>query len=185
MSAPRQTPSSPEMEAATLGAMIGAEWARNAVLEEYRVTAAMFERPDYRRVFETVVQMHERGDKIDELSVPERMKVTGRLVDGLKYSDVASLYERCPAVANVRAYATEVRDLAILRSLIRRGEQISALGFERPAEPVRMVRRWILILAIRRAPEEAQTPVRRVVRPARSGRKADSEASSRTRPSGR
>lgn len=135
----RQTPSSPEMEAATLGAMIGAEWARNAVLEEYRVTAAMFERPDYRRVFETVVQMHERGDKIDELSVPERMKVTGRLVDGLKYSDVASLYERCPAVANVRAYATEVRDLAILRSLIRRGEQISALGFERPAEPVDLI----------------------------------------------
>ena len=28
-----------------------------------------------------------------------------------------------------------------------------------------MVRRWILILAIRRAPEEAQTPVRRVGQP--------------------
>lgn len=139
MTQPRMNPVSPEMEEAVIGGMLISDRARRIALDEIQLTAAMFDSPRLQQVFATITAMQDAGIGIDELSVANRMRAKKQLVDGLTYADVLALGDKCPAVSNIKAYAVDVRDLAIRRSLIKRGEQISALGFEMPCEPVELI----------------------------------------------
>jgi replicative DNA helicase len=139
MSEQRQIPQSVEMESALVGAMISGSRHALETVEAVGVTAAMIERPALRVVFEAILRAADAGSSVDDLLIVERLKQSGRLAEAGGAGEVLALFDRCPAVANVRQYAVEVRDTAILRSLVRRGEQIAALGYERPAEPVELL----------------------------------------------
>lgn len=134
----RRIPQALEMEEALVGALISGSVFAIETVNDVGVTANMIDRPALRVVFETIMETADQGS-FDDLVIVERLKQRRKLAAAGGAPVVLALQDRCPAVSNVRRYAVEVRDTAILRSLVRRGEQIAALGFERPAEPLELV----------------------------------------------
>lgn len=109
-----------------------------SVLVDREMLAAVGEivRPNdfYAHVHETIftvlLDLYERGEPLDKISVAEELRRRGVLerVGGLSY--VSALMDTVQTAASARYYATIVREKAVLRSLIHAGTQISQLGFE-------------------------------------------------------
>jgi len=116
-----------DAEEALLGAMLLSAAAIEKAIA-VRISRLMFYRPAHRLIFDAILDLHDR-DRVDELTVIHWLKDRGVLGDVGGSPAVVSLAERCPAVANARAYAEAVRDSAIRRSLVERGHQIAELGY--------------------------------------------------------
>jgi replicative DNA helicase len=123
-----------EAEEAILGAMLLSPAAIDKAFGA-KLTRSMFYRPAHHHIFDAIVDLFDR-DRVDELTVIHWLKERGRLADAGGSANVMMLAERCPVVANARAYAEAVRDAAIRRSLVARGHQIAELGYrESPDTP--------------------------------------------------
>ena len=121
----RAFPQAIEAERALLGGLIEAPDQLDTVAATVR--ASDFYRRDHRRVFELLTAMHRRGEHIDSITVPERVGRSGRVDDfgGLGY--VVQLVDHVPSTANLRHYASLIRESA------RRREVIEAAGRLREA----------------------------------------------------
>ncbi len=102
--------------------------AINLVLELLRPED--FYRESHRKVFRAMIELTDRSEPVDLITLSEYLKSRGELdaVGGSAY--LASLADFVPTAANIAYYARIVREKSILRSLIRTATDIATRGYE-------------------------------------------------------
>jgi replicative DNA helicase len=81
-------------------------------------------------IFTALVQLYERGEPLDKITLAEELRLRSLLekVGGLPY--LTSLMDTVPTAASAEYYAQIVREKASLRGLIHAGTEITKIGFE-------------------------------------------------------
>ncbi len=122
----RIPPQSIEMEQATLGAMLIERAAIEKAAEILRPED--FYRDAHRTIFEAIVNLVERDEPVDLLTVREQLRLQDVLenIGGASY--LHQLTDAVPTAANVEYYAKTVEEKAILRRLIEAAGEIQALA---------------------------------------------------------
>ena len=125
-------PQNIEAEISTLGALM---LDSNAVI---RVTDILkpedFYRPPHQTIYSIIIDLFERHQPIDVLSVSSRLKEKGFLeeIGGTAY--LTDLVNAVPTSSNVAHYAEIVRKKKILRDLIAASSEIAELGYKEGEE---------------------------------------------------
>src|SRR4051812_26050835 len=133
VAADRPLPHNMEAERSVLGAILIHNDAFNQAAEV--LNPRDFYRDAHRRIFEKMVQLSERGNAIDFVTLKEELSRSGELdeVGGPAY--VASLVDGLPHGTNVENYARIVREKSTLRNLIYSANKILATAYEAELEP--------------------------------------------------
>src|ERR687891_908331 len=121
-------PQNIEAEQCVLGAIL---LENDSLLKAIEVLKpAHFYRDAHRKIFEAVLDLFERSEPIDQLTVSEALRKRSQLeeIGGATY--VATLLETVPTAANIRYHARMVREKAILRSLINVSTEVIAECYE-------------------------------------------------------
>ncbi len=128
----RVPPQSLEAEQGVLGSMLLERDAIAKVVEMMR--GDDFYRDAHRRIFEVMIDLFERGEPVDLITVTDRLKARGQLEDvgGAVY--VTSLLDAVPTAANVEYYSRLVLQKSLLRLLIAAGTEIVSMGFREEQE---------------------------------------------------
>jgi replicative DNA helicase len=121
-------PQNLEAESSVLGGILLENDAINLVLELLRPED--FYRESHRKVFRAMIELTDRSEPVDLITLSEYLKSRGELdaVGGSAY--LASLADFVPTAANIAYYARIVREKSILRSLIRTATEIATRGYE-------------------------------------------------------
>ena len=121
-------PQNLEAEASVLGGILLENDAINRVLEI--LTPADFYRESHRKIFRAMMELSDRSEPADIITLSEILKARGELeaVGGAAY--LTSLNDSVPTAANIAHYARIVREKAILRYLISAATEIATRGFE-------------------------------------------------------
>ncbi|MEL6227934.1 MAG: replicative DNA helicase, partial [Pseudomonadota bacterium] len=118
----RVPPHSIEAEQSLLGGLMldNSAWDRIADV----VSAEDFYRPDHRLIFAAMGQLVEQRQPCDAVTVSELLDRRGEAeqAGGLAY--LAQLANETPSAANVKAYASILRERSVLRSLIEAGNEM-------------------------------------------------------------
>jgi replicative DNA helicase len=124
----RVPPHSVEAEQAVLGGLMLDNTTWDAIAD--RIVADDFYRKDHQLIFAAIADLAERGEPSDAVTLSERLESKGQGTEtgGLVY--LAGLVRDTPTAANIRAYASIVRERATLRRLISVGGEIAASAFE-------------------------------------------------------
>ena len=93
-----------------------------------------FYREAHRKIFRAMLELTERNEPVDLVTLAEALRARGELQDVGGAAYLAELAERVPTAANVAHYARIVRDKAILRGLIATATEIAARGYEAPRD---------------------------------------------------
>ncbi|MFL6088865.1 MAG: replicative DNA helicase [Aeromicrobium sp.] len=119
-------------EQSVLGAMLLSKQAIDPASE--LLSGRDFYRPAHEIVFDLVVDLANRGEPVDALTVKNELQRRGDLtrVGGAPY--LHTLVESVPNVASADYYAAIVREKAVLRRLIEVGNRISSLGWAETGE---------------------------------------------------
>jgi replicative DNA helicase len=112
----RPLPHNIEAERSILGAVLLDNHALNAAVE--RLRAEDFFLPQHRRIFERMVQLGEKQNAIDIVTLMEDLVRAGELEAAGGVAYLSQLADGLPRVTNVDHYARIVKEKAILRSLI-------------------------------------------------------------------
>ena len=109
-------PQNLEAESSVLGGILLENDAINVVLELLRPED--FYRESHRRIFRAMIELTDRSEPVDLITLSECLKNRGELeaVGGSAY--LASLADFVPTAANISYYARIVREKAILRSRV-------------------------------------------------------------------
>jgi replicative DNA helicase len=137
-------PQNLEAEESVLGAMMLSPGAIGAVSEI--LDGGDFYRESHAKIYRAAVGLYARGEPVDAITLVDELEERGELegVGGrLRIHELAALV---PAAANAAHYARIVREVATLRGLIRTGQEIARLGWERPGEVQELVDRAEQIL---------------------------------------
>ncbi len=132
-------PQNLEAEESVLGAMMISQNAIIAVIDKLRQED--FYRDTQRLVYGAIIDLFNRGEPVDPITVAEYLNFKGVLdnVGGKNY--IHTLVSTVPSAANAARYAGIVRENSVLRSLIEVGYRISEMGYERPGEVDEMLDR--------------------------------------------
>jgi len=111
-----------------LGGVLLDNDAINVVLELLRPED--FYRDSHRRVFRAMIELSDRSEPVDLITLSEFLKSRGELetVGGTAY--LASLADFVPTAANIAHYSRIVREKSILRHLINTATDIATRGYE-------------------------------------------------------
>jgi replicative DNA helicase len=124
----RVPPHSDEAEAAVLGSML---LDREAIsLAVPRVTAADFYAPDRGLILQAMLDLYDRAQPVDLITLSEELRRRGRLEDVGGEEHLAALLDAAPSAVNVEYYADIVRDKALLRALIHASTEIQEEAFD-------------------------------------------------------
>jgi len=112
----KMPPQNLEAEMAVLGSMLIEETAISYAIE--LLTSASFYNDSNRRIFESMIRLYSDNKAIDMVTLIEELKKTDDLdkVGGSTY--ITSLTTVVPTAANIKHYATIVKEKSILRNLI-------------------------------------------------------------------
>ena len=124
----RVPPHSQEAEVSVLGAILIDNRALNRALEW--VKSEDFYRGAHRLVFQAMIDLADRSEPIDVITLTEMIQSRGQTEEAGGQSAVVALVDSVPTSANVENYARIVREKAILRRLIEAGNDIVASGLE-------------------------------------------------------
>jgi len=117
-------------------ALIGSIMLRPDAMNEIidLIYSRVFYAEKHRKIFETMLELFNKGTPIDLLSLTSRLKEKEMIeqVGGASY--LAELVQLVPSSANVRHYAEIVHKKYMMRSLIEASEFISRLGFDEAGE---------------------------------------------------
>jgi replicative DNA helicase len=150
-------PQSLEAEESVLGAMMLSPGAVDAVSE--LLEPGDFYRGSHARVFEAAVALHAAGEPVDAITVVDRLELLGTLDAAGGRQRIHELAALVPATANAAHYARIVRENATLRGLIRVGQEIQGLGWDRAGEASDLVEQAeTLVLGVARARARADVP---------------------------
>ena len=111
-----------------LGAILLDNEALNKVMDI--VTEDDFYRTAHRKIFSAMLELDEREEAIDQVTLTEHLKAQGLLesVGGSAY--VAELVMLVPSAANARYHSRIVRDKSVLRGLIERSNEIMSTAYD-------------------------------------------------------
>ena len=159
----RVPPQNLEAEQAVLGAMLIEKEAIARVTELLK--GGDFYREAHRLIFEAMLDLYNRNEAVDMITVIELLKREDNLekVGGIAY--VTSLANSVPTAANVHYHAKIVEEKALLRQLIQTSTQIAALGYEGSEEVSQIVdqaEKMILEVSNRRIGGDF-TPIKSIV----------------------
>jgi replicative DNA helicase len=132
----RVPPQSLEAEESVLGSILLDNAAIDRVVELLRPDD--FYRGAHRRLFHAMLELAERSEPVDLITLSETLRARGELADVGGASYLAELADRVPTAANVVHYARIVRDRSILRGLIEAATEIATHGYE-ASEDVRVL----------------------------------------------
>lgn len=126
----RIPPQNLEAEQSVIGSMLIDKNAIIKVVEHLKPDS--FYRDAHRYIFEAVLELFDRGEPVDLVTVTETLRKMGKLeaVGGSVY--VADLINSVPTAANIDYYAKIVEEKATLRRLIDAGTQMVKNAFDQP-----------------------------------------------------
>ena len=122
----RVPPQDIEAEQSLLGSMMLSRDAIGDILPIiHRIESDRFYRPDHRKIFEVLVDMYDRGDAIDLVTVRNEFdrRTLLKEIGGVEY--IVQLAESVPSHLHAEHYARLVRDKGMLRDLIVAAGQIN------------------------------------------------------------
>jgi replicative DNA helicase len=137
-------PQNLDAEESVLGAMMLSPGAIGAVSEI--LDAGDFYRESHAKVYRAALSLYARGEPVDAITLVDELEERGELEDAGGRVRIHELAALVPAAANAGHYARIVREMATLRGLIRTGQEIARLGWERPGETDELVDRAEQIL---------------------------------------
>ncbi|HKN62434.1 MAG TPA: replicative DNA helicase, partial [Candidatus Acidoferrales bacterium] len=105
-----------EAERSILGAILLDNHALNAAIEKLR--SDDFFLPQHRQIFDRMIQLGEKQQAIDTVTLMEDLTRSGNLESAGGISYLSQLADGLPRVTNVEHYARIVKEKAVLRSLI-------------------------------------------------------------------
>ncbi len=128
----RIPPQSIEAEQSVLGSMLIDKEVVPVVMEVLKPED--FYRPDHREIYNVIIELFDKAQPIDLITVSERLKLHGKLelVGGLEY--LSNIATEVPTTANVKHYSKIVEEKALLRKLIKASSDIVDLGFNASEE---------------------------------------------------
>ncbi|MEI8297096.1 MAG: replicative DNA helicase [Pseudomonadota bacterium] len=147
----RLPPHSVEAEQAVLGGLMLDASAWDGVAD--LIQSQDFYRRDHQLIFAAIAELVQANSPCDAVTVSEVLGNKGIVDDvgGLAY--LARLTRDTPSAANVRAYASIVRDYALLRQLVHAGGEIAASALDTqgraPGELVEEAERLVFAIAER------------------------------------
>jgi replicative DNA helicase len=121
-------PQSIEAEEAVLGGVLLDNTAIDRALE--LLTAADFYREAHRKIMRAMIDLSQRGEPIDLVTLADALKARGELTDVGGATYLAELAEKVPTAAHAAHYARIVRQKAVLRGLIQTATEIATRGYE-------------------------------------------------------
>jgi replicative DNA helicase len=125
-------PQSVEAEEAVIGGILLENVALDRALELVRPDD--FYRESHRKIMRAVVELSERSEPIDLVTLADTLKARNELQDVGGAAYLAELADKVPTAANVIYYARMVKEKAILRSLIQTATEIATRGYESQAD---------------------------------------------------
>jgi replicative DNA helicase len=128
----RAFPHAVEAERALLGGLMQ-EPDRIPEMAEL-VFPADFYRPDHGALFQLLVEMYNRNEPIDLVTVPERIGREGKQDNfgGIAY--VVELPDHVPSTSNLQHYASVVKEKALLRDLIVTSRKVTESAYAEPED---------------------------------------------------
>ncbi|MDH3512563.1 MAG: replicative DNA helicase [Gammaproteobacteria bacterium] len=127
-------PNSIQAEQALLGGLMLDKEAWDRVAD--RVSEGDFYRPDHRLIFSAIRELSERNQPCDAVTLSEHLESRGELADAGGLGFLGSLVRDTPSAANVADYSKIVRERALLRDLIKAGNDIAASAFHTEGRPI-------------------------------------------------
>ena len=127
-------PQNLEAEEHVLGAMMIAPGAIVAVRRYLSDDGRDFYRESHARIYRAAVEMHDRGDPVDAITLTNELERRGELEAAGGRVRLHELARLVPSTPNAPHYAKIVSGCATLRDLIRTGGEIAELGWNRPGE---------------------------------------------------
>jgi len=127
-------PNSIQAEQALLGGLMLDKNAWDRVAD--RVGEADFYRPDHRLIFAAIRELSERNQPCDAVTLSEYLESRGDLADAGGLGFLGSLVRDTPSAANVADYSKIIRERALLRDLIKAGNDIAASAFHTEGRPI-------------------------------------------------
>ena len=116
-----------DAEQAVIGSMLT---DKDAVVDSIEILKPDdFYRQDNKTIYEAIVNLYNRAEPIDIITVKSELTSLGKLeaVGGLEY--IAALPDKVPTTANVEKYIKIVEEKSILRRLIRTSNELIDLGY--------------------------------------------------------
>jgi replicative DNA helicase len=115
----------------------------------------------HRRIFQRMVELHDRGERIDRITVANELLKRNQLdsCDGLSY--LVSLDDGLPRTVNVDGYVRIVRDKALLRRIVFASQKLmdrALIGEEEPDEILAGAEETLLKLNDRRGENGLASP---------------------------
>ena len=156
----RVPPQNIEAEQAVLGAML---ISKEAIAESAQILNPQdFYREAHRIVFEAMLDLSNRNQAVDNLTVIEQLNKTNQLekVGGIAF--VTALANTVPTAANVVFYAKIVKEKALMRHLINTATAIAAMGYEGADDADSIMDKMILEIASNRKTGDF-TPINQIV----------------------
>lgn len=123
----RLPPQNLEAEVSVLGGILLENEALNQVLEILQT--GDFYREAHRKIFSAMVQLYERNEPVDLITLAEVLNKKDELeaVGGLEYLN--QLVNSVPTAANISYYANIIKEKSLLRKLIQRATEIINEGY--------------------------------------------------------
>ncbi len=121
-------PQNLDAEQSVLGAML---IDKEAVIKAVEILKPQdFYRDANNHIFQAIVNLFERGEAVDLITLSEELRRSGSLdqIGGVSY--VAGLANLVPTSANVEHYARIVQEKSLLRNLIGASTRIAQMGYE-------------------------------------------------------
>ena len=124
----RMPPASIEAEQAVLGAMLLKPDAVTTAAEE--LSADDFYRETHRLIFEAMMELKERAEPVDLVTLTEQLKKADKLAKIGGIPALSLIANSVPTAANVHYHARIVHEKAQLRSLINAATEIASAAYE-------------------------------------------------------
>lgn len=126
-------PRSIEAEQAVLAAMF---FEREAIYEVVQILAEKdFYRQDHGILYQTILELNEKGQPVDLITVSEKLRKEGNLEKAGGITYIAQVANAPGTASNVTYYANIVKEKATLRELIRITTNLTNRGYEDSEEP--------------------------------------------------
>lgn len=128
----RIPPQNVEAEQSVIGSMLLDKEVIPVITEILK--AEDFYREDHKEIVEAILDLFDKAEPIDIITVSEQLKLRGSLdnVGGLEY--LTNMASAVPTTANARHYAKIVEEKSILRKLIKASSNIVNMGYEAAEE---------------------------------------------------
>jgi replicative DNA helicase len=128
LSDPKLPPQNLEAEQCVLGAIL-LDKAAMAKAEEL-IAEEAFYRTAHQKIYRAMLELSERGEEIDLITLSEHLKMKGELesIGGSAY--LAELVQIVPTAANVKYHCKIVQEKALARGLIGAATEVIARGYD-------------------------------------------------------